>query len=346
VPAGIIVTFDPSLNGMAIGLTSAITISQSQTLQGPGAATLSISGGAATQLFVISSTVSLSGLTFTGGAHAGATSNGGAIDNEDTLTVTNCAFTSNTAGQYGGAVFNAGTLTVASSTFTSNTAYGEGGGLFNDVLGTMTITGSTFTTNNAPNGAGILNDGTLDLRGSTLTGNTAANEGGGIFDDGTLTVINSTFTGNSGTGAALAESGAATLLYVTASANAAVALLQTGGTATVGLQNSLIAANTGGDLSGTFTSLGYNMFGTTTGGTITLGTGDVIQPAPGLDPLGNYGGLTQTMLPATTSPAVNVIPTASCGKVVVDERGLPRPGVAGGNCTIGAVERQTGDIGP
>ena len=352
VPAGIIVTFDPSLNSMAIGLSSAITISQNQTIQGPGAALLTVSGGAGTQLLVISSgTVAMSGLTLTGGAHAGGTSNGGAIDNEGTLTVTSCTFSSNTTGQYGGAIFNGDThtLTVTGSTFTSNTAFNVGGGLFNG-SGTMTVTGSTFTSNNsAGNGAAVFNDGTLVVSGSTFSLNTATNQGGGIFNDATATVTNSTFTANSGVGAALADNGAATLVSVTVSGNTGgAALYQSGGAATVQFQNSVISANPGGDLSGTFTSGGYNLIGSTAGATITLAGTDITNPSPGLGALGSNGGPTKTMVPVAGGPAVNVIPVASCvdaagQPLTVDQRGSPRPGVGGTKCSIGAVERQTGD---
>jgi hypothetical protein len=114
---------------------------------------------------------------------------------------------------------------------------------------------------------------------------------------------------------------------------------------TVQLQNSIIVNATDVGGAGTFTSLGYDIIGSTTGANYTSGTGDQIGAAPVLDALGNYGGPTQTMLPASTSPAVNVIPPASC-PITTDQRGDPRPGAGFTNCTIGAVERQTGDVAP
>ena len=52
------------------------------------------------------------------------------------------------------------------------------------------------------------------------------------------------------------------------------------------------------------------------------------------------------MLPAVTSPAVRAVPLgttldgqAVCGGTATDQRGEPRPYVAGSACTIGAVEQ-------
>ena len=60
----------------------------------------------------------------------------------------------------------------------------------------MTVRDYTLSGNTATLGGGIYNQGTLDVRGSTLAGNTASDSGGGIYNLGTATVQQSTLSGN------------------------------------------------------------------------------------------------------------------------------------------------------
>jgi uncharacterized repeat protein (TIGR01451 family) len=154
---------------------------------------------------------------------------GGAIYNNGTLTVTNCAFNDNTA-QYGGAIYNGGiinytdttigsitvvlnggSLTVNNSTFTDNTATQNGGAIYNGGIinignstltsvtltqngGTLGLLNSVFTGNSALNGGAIYNGGTIQMAGSsTFTSVTITKNGG------TINVFNTTFTGNTAT---------------------------------------------------------------------------------------------------------------------------------------------------
>ncbi len=73
----------------------------------------------------------------------------------------------------------------------------SGGGIYN--TGTATVTNSTISSNSAQdNGGGIYNTfGPLTVTNSTLSGNSVASEGGGIFSFGIATVTNSTLSGNS-----------------------------------------------------------------------------------------------------------------------------------------------------
>jgi Right handed beta helix region len=83
---------------------------------------------------------------------------------------------------------------------------------------------------------------------------------------------------------------------------------------------------------------------------------DLLGVDPGLDPSGlqNNGGPTATIALSATSPAIGVVPIKEdCedegdgpalptedGAAAVDQRGAPRPGIAGRGCDIGAYEYQ------
>ncbi len=67
------------------------------------------------------------------------------------------------------------------------------------------------------------------------------------------------------------------------------------------------------------------------------GTCPGVNTNPLLGALLDNGGPTQTMLPATGSPAIGVVPSGSCGSAQ-DQRGYTRPGGGKAGCDIGAVE--------
>jgi len=106
--------------------------------------------------------------------------NGGAIQNNGTLTITNSTFIGNSTSFSGGAIYNDGTLTVSNSTFTGNSTDFYGGAIRNE--GTLTITNSTFTDNLGDEGGAISNARTLTISNSTFTGNWANSDGGAIFN--------------------------------------------------------------------------------------------------------------------------------------------------------------------
>src|SRR5262249_34693851 len=82
---------------------------------------------------------------------------GGGIGNfGGTVTVTQTAFTVNTAGANGGGIHNLGAMMVTHSTFSGNSATNHGGGIDNS--GTATVTGNMFTRNSAGSGNGGLNN--------------------------------------------------------------------------------------------------------------------------------------------------------------------------------------------
>ena len=118
-------------------------------------------------------------------------------------------------------------LTVANGRVTS----ANGGGILNQ--GTLTVSNSTVSGNTAlgdycstgGNGGGILNQGTLTVSNSTLSSNSAScsygggHVGGGINNTGTLTVSNSTLSGNS-SDSGISNSGNLTITNSTISGNA------------------------------------------------------------------------------------------------------------------------------
>ena len=262
------IIFANSLSGATITLNSVLTISQSVTISGLGAANLAISGNHATEVFDVASgvTASIAYLTI----ENGSAGDGGGIDNNGTLTLSNSTLAGNSASS-GGGILNYGTLTLSNSTLSGNGASYYGGGILN--YGTLMLSNSTFSGNGASYyGGGILNYGTLMLSNSTFSGNSASYTGGGILNGGTLTLQNTIVAGNTA---------------------------GFGGSDISGTVNSL-----GNNLIGqTDGSSGWIVSGPSAD--LTGTSGSLLDPK--LDPLGlqNNGGPTQTIALETDSPAID-----------------------------------------
>lgn len=121
---------------------------------------------------------------------------GGAIRSTGSVTIDDCTFVNNTAGNLalggnGGAIFaQGGPVTITNSTFVNNTAIestegGFGGAIFNDMT-QMSITNSTFSGNHAFSGGALFNTlgGTVSLHGTILADSTGGNCGAAVTDDG------------------------------------------------------------------------------------------------------------------------------------------------------------------
>ncbi len=134
----------------------------------------------------------------------------GAFVDIDGVTFQNADNTS--AASYGGAIQSdaGGTLDVNNCTFTGNAA-ADGGAIANGYsgTGTLNLSGSTFSGNTATaDGGAIVNGqragstGTLVVTSSTFSGNTSTTDDGGAIDSGdygatgTLSVTGSTFSDN------------------------------------------------------------------------------------------------------------------------------------------------------
>jgi hypothetical protein len=176
------------------------------TIQGLGAGQLTVSGDSLSRVFDVQAgaTVSLSGLTITGGYVAGTYNLGGlggGIYNAGTLTVSGCTLTGNHADYEGGAIWTCGVMTVTDCILTGNTA-----GVAAGAGGAAAYGGAIFNTDLS--GAGF-----LTVTSCKITGNTAASFGGGIYNENHahLTLKQSVVTGNVEADLALSVSGYAKL---------------------------------------------------------------------------------------------------------------------------------------
>ncbi len=206
------------------------------TINGSGAANLTISGNQASRVFQIGTapiydwannrfiptnapTVTLAGMTIANGVIR--MNHGGGISNYGNLTLTNSHLHHNAVSiGGGGGIYNGGTLKIVKSLIQQNS--------------------STI------NGGGITNDGKLELISSSVNNNSSSGFGGGISSSSNLTVIGSTIVDNySGT----YGGGIGTALYNT----------------TTVIKNTTIARNTAAsdthDVYGSFTSQGGNRIG-------------------------------------------------------------------------------------
>ncbi|MCI0637812.1 MAG: hypothetical protein L0Y72_26235 [Gemmataceae bacterium] len=292
------------------------------------------------------------------GAAPGGNGGGIVVDNATVIVTSNSAIQNNTASRDGGGIWvgGGGELRVQGGTEIANNGAGTGfgGGIANG--GTLLVENSTVRINTAgSSGGGIANNSvnsTATLNKATINGNTAWTDGGGIFVYGssTVTVNNSTVEGNitTGHGAGIANLGTLTLRSATIANNwtqgqGGGLFVDQGATAT-NIGNTIIATNVAEefpDVFGAVTSQGNNLIGDTNGSNGWVAS-DRLGIDPGLNPLGNYGGPTQTMTLTANSPARNAGNNA-LAVGMVDQRGLAR--IVGGTIDIGAVEMQPTDPG-
>ncbi|NJN76759.1 MAG: hypothetical protein HC796_12070 [Synechococcaceae cyanobacterium RL_1_2] len=314
-PGGTI-TFASGLNNGTITLTNGpLNIQTDVTINGdidnnPSTANVTISGNNATRIFTINDgnesterVVSLNGLTLIGG---NTNQTGGAIFNEENLTLTNSTLRDNRAN-LGGGLYTKGTTTITGSTISGNSATNRGGGIYSGGT-TITMTNSTISGNSATFGGGLFNYGsTIAVRNSTVTLNQGSQAGGGVYTQGYV------YNGVTNNGR-------------------------------VTVTSSIIAGNVTGDVAtanntaGTgFVSSGNNLIGTGNGNTVFTQTGDLNNNTnPGVEPLANNGGPTQTHGLLPSSPALNA--GSNSNNLTTDQRGSGFNRVIGGRADIGAFE--------
>lgn len=267
---------------------------------------------------------------------------GGAIesDNAYTITILNSSFYSNTSGHGAGGgvyIFDAPSAAIGNSTFSSNSSGGgyDGGGI--EVYGSnLTITDTLITGNQGYGGAGIdIGSNTLvTITNTTISGNSASQNGGGIQSTGTsLTITLNNVTIANNTAGASGSFGDGGGIYVTG---------------TVRIKNSIIAGNRDlavgdnfPDCVGIVTSQGSNLLGDNSGCTGLVNgsggnlVGTTLSPIdPLLGPLSNLGGATRVLPLKPGSPASDAGNNTTCA--TTDQRGVARP--VNGTCDMGAFE--------
>jgi hypothetical protein len=316
------------------------------TIKGAGSALTIIDGNATDRVLSVATgrTAVLDSLTIQNGFFHGE---GGGINNEGILTLTNVVVRANHTTEYcGGGIHNVGQLGVYSSTIGFNySETGVGGGVCSDggsgPVG-LTIVKSTIDQNLARLGGGIYNTNgaVVVMINSTISENYASKDAGGIFSYGTINIYNSTIAFNQADSDAdhVGKGGG---IYS-----------ETSGT--FNLRNSVVAGNylnsiphIPDDCNGAVGSYGVNRFGVVAGCSIThIGAGSVdtaIGSLTELGPLRDNGGPTRTH--ALVPPSIMIDGGGSAGgcldsnsnPITVDQRGRSRV-MIGLACDIGAFE--------
>jgi hypothetical protein len=230
---------------------------------------------------------------------------------------------------------------------------GLGGAIFNN-SGTLAITNSTFSGNSATGGSSGGVDEFGQPTGSFAPGGAGSGFGGAIFNrNGTVTLTSTTVTGNT------VRSGS-TNGGTPGSAFGAVYNLGDSGTATMTLNNTIVANTFLGDILGATDFVGNTISGGTnsTGGVGNLieafsgFSGTVVTLAdPMLGPLADNRGPTQTHALTTGSPAMDSGDDAAAVGLTTDQRGGIFARIADGDLSgsaqvdIGAFEGVQIDYG-
>jgi hypothetical protein len=286
------------------------------------------SGGA---IFGQNSKLALSGTTvYDNSAQNGA---GAVTVDGGSLVVTNCAIVGNSAPT-GGAIVNSGTVQILGSVLADNVATMIGGAVaFASSSSTLTIADSTLSGNSAATGGalGTSVGGTVAMTNSTLTGNSASGKGGAFYGHKypQLTLTNVTVSGNSS-----ANGGG---LFLTSDGSY--------GTTSLAFSNTIVSANTapaGRDIGGTFPppSGSNNLFGSAlnTAPLNDAANHNLFTDTPGLGPLRDNGGPTDTLALLADSAAIDAGSNAAAAALTTDQRGPGFDRIAGAFVDIGAFE--------
>ncbi|HMF07668.1 MAG TPA: choice-of-anchor Q domain-containing protein, partial [Thermoanaerobaculia bacterium] len=190
--------------------TGDLDILDDLTINGAGAATTIVDGGALDRVFQVFDGVTavFNGITIRNGS--GVLSGGGVWSTGSNLTLNGCVVTGNQSISQGGGVY-ASTVTLTNTTISNNTAGNLGAGVYADNL---TMAGSTVTGNQTPSGSGggIYVDSDATISGSVITNNTSGSRGGGIYVTGgeslqTVSIADTTISNNTAFGDGGGEGG-------------------------------------------------------------------------------------------------------------------------------------------
>ncbi|MFO0791220.1 MAG: putative Ig domain-containing protein [Pirellulales bacterium] len=289
-----------------------------------------------------------SGLTGTLSLAAGA----GDLDITESLTINGPGMTNLTidATAATSRIFNitdeAGDVSIKGMALTKGAAGvgNDGGAIFSESLGLVTVADSTLTGNSAgDDGGAIYTAGNLSLINVTIGGvgaglpNTAVGDGGAIYSAGNVTLSNSTITGNTagGDGGGIYASGTVTLKNSTIGGTVAGA----GNTAnssgggifgnTIDLTNSSASGNTATNTDGG---------GIYAKGNVTLLNSTVTGNTAGDDGGGIYGLLSVNI----TNSTIGGIAGSTANKAADDGGGIYATNVVLQNSTVAGNEAQDG----
>lgn len=206
-----VITFQSGLTGTITLTTGQLDVTDSVDIQGPGPATISVSGNDSSRVFYIYSpsateiAVDISGLTVTNGS---APIGGGIVIFNEDVTLDDMVITDSLAGS-GGGLWADGLsmdLTITNTEITGNDSVtGGGGGIYiGDTGGPLLIQDSVISGNYSFDCGGAIYfydpDADVTIDRTTISGNTTACMGGGIYlynmDAGTFSITNSTISGN------------------------------------------------------------------------------------------------------------------------------------------------------
>ena len=364
-------------NGNLTGDLDAVAGHGALTIAGTGATTISAQGlGDRVLDILIGETVTLRGVTITGGAPPGE--DGGGIRNAGTLTLVDAAVVANraadgtaghppTPGHAGGGIWSSGALSLLRSTVSDNVAGtggrgddqpgvngwpgaggGPGGGIF--ATGPLTLDRSLILRNDAGAG-GRGGDGSIGGDGGD------GGDGGGLGTAGPLTMTSTVVVGNStgaggmggiadsgqggqggdgGDGAGLGAGGTTSVAFSTLHANTA------GGGGTGGLNVDLTRAPAGAAGIGTAIAGQATLARTIATGTCfgALANGGANVGGTGCPGSHAAPRLSATGVPLAGSPAIDAAPVAGCPATDVVGRARPQ----GIGCDAGAYEVAAGRL--
>jgi hypothetical protein len=206
-----VVDFQVGLTGEIVLTTGQLEITDSVDVQGPGAATITVSGNTSSRVFYLYNSaalidVTLSGMTIADGEDS---IGGGIVVFDENLVLDQVTITDNTATVDGGGLWADGfnmNLTIRDSVISGNFAGDDGGGIYVEDTGEpLLIQRTEIATNFAPgSGAGIYfydPDNDVTIEDSTISNNSAGCCGGGVYlyspDAGEFSIRGTTISGNS-----------------------------------------------------------------------------------------------------------------------------------------------------